>query len=192
MRKITLADIKPLPEYEAMRDALRRHVIDVKRRRRLPVGDSVSLVFENRETVLYQIQEMVRAEHITSPEAVQDEIDVYNRSIPEDAELSATMLIELTDRDGMREELDRLVGINEHVRLRIGSEHTIPGVFEPGWSREDRVAAVQFVKFPLTPAEREALKSGREPVFIEVNHPNHRAVAQLDQAARETLASDLA
>jgi hypothetical protein len=191
MQKITLAHIKPLPEYEAMRDALRRHVIDIKKRRRVSVGDRASLVFENRETVLYQIQEMVRAEHITSPEAVQDEIDVYNRSIPEDGELSATMLIELTDREDIRAELDRLVGINEHVRLRIGSEHIIPGVFERGWSREDRVAAVQYVKFPLAPAQREAFRSEREPAFIEVDHPNYRAVAQLDQAVHETLAEDL-
>lgn len=191
MRKITLADIKPLPEYEAMRNALRRHVIDVKKRRRLPVGDSVSLVFENRETVLYQIQEMVRAEHITSPEAIQDEIDTYNRSVPEDEELSATMFIELTDRDEIRAEMDRLIGINEHVRLRIGSEHVVPGVFEPGWSREDRVAAVQYVRFPLAPAQREALRSGSEPVFVEVDHPHYQAAAQLDQAMREGLAGDL-
>jgi hypothetical protein len=191
MRKITLADIKPLPGYEAMRDALRRHVIDLKKRRRLPVGDSVSLVFENRETVLYQIQEMVRAEHITSPEAIQDEIDTYNRSVPEDGELSATMLIELTDRGQIRAEMGRLVGINEHVRLRIGSQHIVPGVFEPGWSREDRVAAVQYVKFPLTPAQRDAFGRGREPVFIEVDHPNYRAAARLDQTVRETLAGDL-
>jgi hypothetical protein len=192
MRKITLTDIKPLAEYEAMRDAMRRHVIDIKKRRRVPVGDSVSLLFENRETVLYQIQEMVRAEHITSPEAIQDEIDTYNRSIPEDAELSATMLIELTDSDSIRAEMDRLVGINEHVRLRIGSEHVVPGVFEPGWSREDRVAAVQYVKFPLEPAQREAFRSSQEPVSIELDHPNYRAVAQLDQAVRQTLASDIA
>ena len=191
MRRITLADIKPLPEYEAVRDAIRRHVIDVKKRRRIPVGDRVSLVFENRDTVLYQIQEMVRAEHITSPEAIQDEIDTYNRSVPEDGELSATMLIELTDRDEIRAEMDRLVGINEHVRLRIGSEHVILGLFEPGWSREDRVAAVQYVKFPLAPAQREAFRSGREPVFIEVDHPNYRAVAELDQAVLGTLSGDL-
>jgi hypothetical protein len=192
MRKITLTDIKPLAEYEAMRDAMRRHVIDIKKRRRVPVGDSVSLLFENRETVLYQIQEMVRAERITSPEAIQDEIDTYNRSIPEDAELSATMLIELTDPDTIRAEMDRLVGINEHVRLRIGSEHVVAGVFEPGWSREDRVAAVQYVKFPLEPAQREAFRSSQEPVSIELDHPNYQAVAQLDQAVRQTLASDIA
>jgi hypothetical protein len=192
MRKITLTDVKPLAEYEAMRDAMRRHVIDIKKRRRVPVGDSVSLLFENRETVLYQIQEMVRAERITSPEAIQDEIDTYNRSIPEDAELSATMLIELTDSDRIRAEMDRLVGINEHVRLCIGSEHVVPGVFEPGWSREDRVAAVQYVKFPLEPAQREAFRGGQEPVSIELDHPNYRAVAHLDQAVRQTLASDIA
>jgi hypothetical protein len=191
MRKITLTDIKPLAEYEAMRDAMRRHVIDIKKRRRVPVGDSVSLLFENRETVLYQIQEMVRAEHITNPEAIQDEIDTYNRSIPEDAELSATMLIELTDSDSIRAEMDRLVGINEHVRLRIGSEHVVPGVFEPGWSREDRVAAVQYVKFPLTAEQAEAFRDGREAVFFEVDHPYYQASTRIDESVRRALAEEL-
>lgn len=102
------------------------------------------------------------------------------------------MLIELTDRNEIRTEMDRLVGINEHVRLRIGSEHIVPGVFEPGWSREDRVAAVQYVKFPLEPGAREAVRSSQEPVSIELDHPNYRAVAQLDRAIRQTLASDIA
>jgi hypothetical protein len=191
MEKITLTDVKPLSQYEAMRDAMRAHVIDLKKRRRVPLGDSISLVFENRETVLYQVQEMVRAEHITSPDAIQAEIDVYGRSVPERNELSATMFIEITERETIRSELDRLIGVNERLRMRIGERHVIPGVFEPGWSREDRVAAVQYVKFPLTPEQAEAFKSGHEPVFIEVDHPNYRASTQIDESARQALAREL-
>ena len=191
MEKITLADVRRLPEYEAMRDAMRSHVIDLKKRRRIPLGDRISLVFENRETVLFQIQEMVRAERITSADAIQAEIDVYGRSVPERDELSATMFIEITERDTIRPELDRLIGVNERLRMRIGERHAVPGVFEPGWSREDRIAAVQYVKFPLTPEQAEAFKSGREPVLLEVDHPNYQACTRMEEAARQELAREL-
>jgi hypothetical protein len=191
VEKITLADVKRFPEYEVMRDAMRTHVIDLKKRRRVPLGDHISLVFENRETVLFQIQEMVRAERITSADAIQAEIDVYGRSVPEHNELSATMFIEITEPDAVRAELDRLLGVNERLRLRIGERHVVPGVFEPGWSREDRIAAVQYVKFPLTPEQAEAFTSGREPVSIEVDHPNYQASNRMEEAVRQELAREL-
>jgi len=191
VEKVTLADVKRLPEYEAMRDAMRTYVIDLKKRRRVLLGDRVSLVFENRETVLFQIQEMVRAERTTSPDAIQAEIDVYGRSIPERNELSATMFIEITERDGIQAELDRLIGVNDRLRLRIGERHTVPGVFEPGWSREDRIAAVQYVKLPLTAEQAEAFKSGHEPVFIGVDHPNYQASTRMAEAVRQELAREL-
>ena len=191
MEKVTLADVKPLPQYEAMREAMRAHVIDLKKRRRVPLGDRISLLFENRETALFQIQEMVRAERITAPDAIQAEIDVYGRSIPERNELSATMFIEITDREAVRSELDRLIGVNEWLRLRIGESRVVPGVFEPGWSREDRVAAVQYVKFALTPEQAQAFKDGSEPVFIEVDHPNYKASTRLEEEVRQALAREL-
>ena len=106
-------------------------------------------------------------------------------------ELSATMFIEITDQEAVRSELDRLIGVNERLRLRIGERHVVPGVFEPGWSREDRVAAVQYVKFPLTPEQAEAFKDGRESVFIGVDHPAYQASTQIDEATRQTLAREL-
>jgi len=133
----------------------------------------------------------VRAERITAPGAIQAEIDVYGRSVPERNELSATMFIEITDRDDIRPELDRLIGVNERLRLRIGERHIISGVFEPGWSREDRIAAVQYVKFPLSPEQAEAFKSGREPVLIEVDHPNYQASTRIEGAVRQELAREV-
>jgi hypothetical protein len=191
VERITLADIKKLPEYEAMRDAMRTHVIGLKRLRRVSLGDRITLLFENRETALYQIHEMMRAERITAPDAIQAEIDVYGRSVPEGNELSATMFIEITEQDAIRLLLDRLIGVNERLRLRIGEGHVIPGVFEPGWSREDRIAAVQYVKFPFSPEQADAFKSGREPVFIEVDHPNYQASTRIEGEVRQELARDL-
>lgn len=192
MKKIALEDIKTLAEYETVREDFRRRIIDIKKRRRLPVGDRVSLLFENRDTVLFQIQEMVRAERITAPEAIQEEIDVYNRSVPAADELSATMFIEITERESIRAEVDRLIGVNEKITLHIGEKHTIPAVFEPGWSREDRIAAVQYVKFPLTAEQSEAFGAGREPIVIEIDHPNCQARAQMPQEVRQALAEDMA
>ncbi len=192
MSKIVLEDVKSPAEYEPLRDEIRRRIIDLKRLRRLAVGDRISLVFENRDTVLFQIQEMVRAERMTAPAAIQEEIDVYSKLIPGPAELSATMFIEITEGESIRQELDRLIGVNEALVLRIGDEHAVPGVFEPGWSREDRVAAVQYVRFPLTAAQSEAFMAGEQPVAVEIDHPNLRARAELSDEVRRALAADLA
>ena len=94
-------------------------------------------------------------------------------------------------RDAVRFELDRLIGVNERLRLRIGESHAVPGVFEPGWSREDRVAAVQYAKFPLTPEQAEACRDESEPVFIEVDHPSYEASTRLEEAVRRALAREL-
>ncbi len=192
MKKITLEDIKTLAEYESEREALRQRIIASKKRRRLPVGDRISLLFENRDTVLFQVQEMVRAERITAPGAVQEEINVYNRSIPAANELSATMFIEITQRESIRAEVDRLLGVNEKITLHIGEKHRVPAVFEPGWSREDRIAAVQYIKFPLTAEQSEAFRAGRDPVAIEIDHPNCQARAEMPEEVRQALAGELA
>ncbi len=131
MRKIERADVLNLYEYEKVRDRLRREVIAAKDRRRVPVGDRLSFLFENRQTVLFQIQEMIRAERIVAEERIQDEIDVYNELIPGPGELSATLMIEIEDRSRIKPELDRFMGIDtgQHVWLQIGREFAVPGEF---------------------------------------------------------------
>ena len=119
MKKITPAELKTPAEYEPLREDFRRRIIDLKKRRRLSVGDRISLVFENRDTVLFQIQEMVRAERMTAPEAIQEEIDVYSRSIPAAGELSATMFIEIAESERIQEILDTLLGIDEAVSIGL-------------------------------------------------------------------------
>src|SRR5262245_49090386 len=127
MQKIELAEIKNLYEYEKVREAMRRDVIALKARRRIAVGDRLSFVFENRETVLFQIQEMIRAERIVADERIQDEIDVYNEQLPAPGQLSATLFIEIEDRDRIKPELDRFMGIDEgrRVWLQVGREFAI-------------------------------------------------------------------
>ena len=192
MDKIRLADVKNLYEYEKTREVARRQVIETKRRRRVAVGDRLSFLFENRETVLFQIQEMIRAERIVADDRVQDEIEVYNALIPEPGELSATMMIEIEEKGLIQPVLDSLLGIDssQYVWLQIGREFAVPGQFEEGHSKEDRIAAVHFVRFPLTPAHRRAF--AHEVVALVVDHPGYRARTELGAETRAALLEDLA
>src|SRR5579863_5885270 len=118
MQKLTLKDIWPIPIYEKARDEFRARVVALKKPRRVELGDSVTLIFENRDTVKFQIQEMVRVENISSPAGVQAEVDVYNSLVPGDGELSATLMIDVTDEAQIPVVLNRLIGIEEHLYLR--------------------------------------------------------------------------
>ncbi len=194
MEKIRFDDVKNLYEYEKVREAFRREIIALKARRRVAVGDRLSVLFENRRTVLFQIQEMIRTERIVADDRVQDEIDVYNELIPAPGELSATLMIEIEDRERIKAELDRFMGIDagEHVWLEIGEGERVwrvPGRFEAGHSRDDKIAAVHFVRFAVPEPARRAF--AREPVTLVVGHPNYRARARLAPETRAALLEDL-
>ncbi len=192
MEKIRFDEVKNLYEYEKVRDAFRREIIALKARRRVAVGDRLSFLFENRKTVLFQIQEMIRAERIVADDRVQDEIDVYNDLLPGPGELSATMMIEIEEKERIKPELDRFMGIDsgEHVWLEIGEDFVVPGRFEAGHSKEDKLAAVHFVGFALPEAARRAFARG--PVALVAAHPNYRARAELSPETRQALLEDLA
>src|SRR5215510_15567200 len=129
MKKIELSDIKNILEYERQREAFRDRIIQIKKDRRLAVGDLITLVFENRDTVLFQIQEMVRAERIVDPAKIQDEIDVYNELLPGPGELSATLFIEISESREIKPTLQRLLGLTRPgiVRMEIGNKHSVEG-----------------------------------------------------------------
>lgn len=190
MRKLSLADIAALAAYEVERPDFRARIIALKKRRRVPVGDRIMLVFENRETARFQIQEMCRVEQIVEPEAIQAEVDVYNTLIPDDGELSATFLVELDDAQKIRELLDRLVGVNETVFLEVDGNR-IQARFDPGTYREDRVAAVHYLHFRLTPEAAQAFKSGGREIALLIDHPNYRGRTVLSDEVRRALAEDL-
>src|SRR6478735_3468120 len=122
IRPVTLDDIVGLDRYEAIRDSGRQQIIAHKRARRVPVGPEVTFVFENHATVYFQIQEMLRAERISDLDAVREELAVYNALLPRPGELSATMLIEITEQAQIAERLLSFLGIDEAVRLEIGTE----------------------------------------------------------------------
>lgn len=191
MRRVGLDDLVGLSRYEKERPKWRERVMGVKRDRRVAVGDDVTIVFENFDTVLFQVQEMVFVERISDIDRIRDECAVYNELLPCDRELSATLFVEITDPGRIAAELNRLVGIDEHVTLDIGGV-AVPARFEPGRSREDRISAVQYIRFPL-PAEAAArLAVAGTPVELRIDHPAYRAAAPLSEAQRASLAADLA
>jgi hypothetical protein len=191
MKKVSLDEVMGLARYEQLRDDFRRRIIALKKQRRVPVGNHITFVFENRDTVLFQIQEMLRAERITDLDKVRFEVEVYNELIPDDGELSATMLIEITEQERIRPELIRLIGIDNAVSLRIGEQFSIPAIFEAGRSKEDNVSAVQYVRFSLPPEARHALSDERQEAAIVVNHPNYHAHAILPADLRRSLVAEV-
>ena len=174
-----------------MRDEVRTRVRSERARRRVPVGDRVSLHFENRDTVLFQIEEMIRVEAIRDPAKIAEEVGVYNDLIAGDGELRATFFVEITDRARITSDLDSLVGLeSQGLSMVIGGER-VPADFEPGHAREDRISAVHVVRFQLSPAQRRAIASGDVTVEVEIDHPGYQARQRLSAETLAALAEDL-
>ena len=151
----------------------------------------MTLVFENRDTVRFQIQEMLRVERIVQPDKVLHEIETYNELLPGPGEVAATLFIEITDQSRIQEILDGFIGLDEPGRLvlRIGAT-AYPALFAPGQSREDRISAVHYIRFPLGAAGREGLASGAEAA-LEVSQGEYRARQVLSPETVAELVQDL-
>jgi hypothetical protein len=191
VRPITRRDIKGPALYGPIRDDFRKRVIELKRPRRVLVGDRVALVFENRHTLTLQIEEMCRAENLTREDQIEAEIEVYNQLMPTESSLSATLFVELPQDTDPYQELHKLVGLDEHVVLHIGP-HAIRAAFEPGRATADRISAVQYTRYPLTDEARAALLKAGTPIAVEIDHPSYRHRTEGTEALRASLAGDYA
>lgn len=193
MRKLTNADIKDLREYERERDAFRAEIIAIKKRRRIALGDIMSLVFENAATMRFQIQEMARAERMLRDEQIAHEIETYNALLPEDGELSGTLFIEIDDEEALRYWLPRLVRIQEYVEFVVGKDE-VPAREEDveRLTREDDITTtVHYLKFgPFTADQQQAFAEGL--VRIVVHHPAYDADVALTDEQRDEIAGDFA
>lgn len=192
MKKVDLSEVKNIYEYEKIRNDFRQYIIDLKKKRRISVGDRISLVFENHDTVLFQIQEMMRAERMVDEEEIKFEVDTYNELIPEKNELSATLFIEVDDPQLLKPVLDSLIGLDRgnHVYLQIGEKHKIYAQFEEGHSKEDRISAVHFIKFKFKPEQIEDFKDFNNELRIVIAHPNYKAYAVINDEMRKELIKD--
>jgi Protein of unknown function (DUF3501) len=193
VRKLSVDDIVDLRAYERERDDFRRHIIDLKRCRRIELGPIMSIVFENTDTMRWQIQEMARAEKMLRDEQIANEVATYNELIPDAGELSATLLLELTSEVAVREWLPRLVGIERHVRLVLPDGTSISGRSsdedEARLTRDDTTPAVHFLKFRFAHEEIEMFASG--PAHIVVDHPEYDQDVALTVEQHAALAADL-
>ena len=175
---LTLGDIADHRTYERERDEFRREVIATKKLRRVTVGPVVTLLFESRLTVRFQVQEMARAEKLTTDAQIQRELDVYNRLLPGPGELSATLFLELTTEEELRTWLPLLVGIERSMVLEIGGGigrhlvHSEPeATHESQLTRPEATSAVHYVRFRCNSDELAAFESG--PVQLGVDHPEY-------------------
>lgn len=188
MQTIELYEIKNIAEYETERETLRPAMMALKDRRRIRVGDHLTFLFENRDTVRYQIQEMMRIERIVKPADIEHEIDTYNELIPRQGELSASLLIEYEKPQERDVELRRLLGLDRHLWLEAGGERT-PAVFDGRQIGETRLSSVQYLKFRLTPDQAQAWQQGAK---IVVDHPHYRCERPLAPGELSELARDFA
>ncbi|MEX0847619.1 MAG: DUF3501 family protein [Ilumatobacteraceae bacterium] len=191
-RKLTLDDIVDVRAYERERGAFRDRVIALKQRRRLAVGTIISVMFENRETMRHQIQEMARVEKLVTDEAIQEELDIYNPMVPEPGQLCATVFIELTDDEQMLRWLPRLVGIERSFVFRLPDGSEVRSIteeqHESQLTRADVTAAVHYIRFELTPGQVDAFDGH---IVFAVDHPSYHEVIELLPETVAELRSDL-
>jgi hypothetical protein len=191
MTPVAVEEIRNLHEYELERPEFRRKVIALKARRRVALGPLVTLVFENRDTVRFQIQEMVRVERIVRPDRIAEEVAVYNALLPGPGEVAATVFIEVTDAREVQPVLDGFIGLDEPGKLvlEIGGRG-FPAAFAAGQGREDRVSAVHYVRFPIGEEGAAALARGG-PASLAVAHRGYEARAPLPPETVAELLRDL-
>jgi hypothetical protein len=189
MKPIERAELLDLGAYEQVREPFRARVIAAKKARYVALGKNITVLFENRDTVLFQIQEMLRTERITNEKAIAHELDTYNELMPGRSELSATVFIEYPERDERERMLVALAGIEDDFYVEAGGERAAVTPDRRG-TDTSRTMAVQYVKFSLGEAARAAISTKRGPVVLGVAHPEYSATTALPEATLASLADD--
>jgi hypothetical protein len=189
---LTHADLYSLEQYARLRPEFRAKVIAHKKDRRAPLGEHATLHFEDALTMQYQVQEMLRLERMFEPEAIQEELDVYNPLIPDGSNWKATFMIEYPDEAERRQKLAQLHGIEKAVWMQVADFSRVHPVANEDLDREteDKTAAVHFLRFELTPAMVAAVKQGAA-IRAGIEHPAYRAELTLPEVLRNSLAGDL-
>jgi hypothetical protein len=191
MKRVDRGEVLGLADYESVREHFRARVIGEKKLRRVALGPSATAVFENHDTMLLQIQEMLRTERITRPAAVAHEIETYNELVPGPDELSCTVMIEIIDKDEREAFLRAVLGFEKHVWFVADGEHVRASALERGTS-EERTTAVHYLKFQLPAPVAQAVRAGTSnEVTLEVDHPAYAARARLTRETLASLADDL-
>jgi hypothetical protein len=191
MKPVERSELLGLGAYEQIRDRFRQRVIELKKRRRIQLGEHMSLVFENHDTVLLQVQEMLRTERISDERAIAHELETYNELIAQPGCVSGTLFIEYEDPEQRRPMMERLASLRTALHLVVG-ERRATARFGTHFGEEmDRIPAVNYLVFELGSEAAAALRAPSVPAAIEITHPDYPLRVDLPRALREELAGDL-
>jgi hypothetical protein len=193
MKKLTRHDLYPLEQYAELRSEFRARVMEHKKNRRVPLGPIAALYFEDRLTMHYQVQEMLRAERIFEAQGIQEELDAYNPLIPDGSNLKATFMIEVPDEYERRDKLVELRGIENDVWVRIDGFEPVFAIADEDLEREntEKTSSVHFLRFELTPAMVEAARNGAA-MGVGITHNAYtQQLEPLPENIRVSLLGDL-
>lgn len=181
-------DLLTLEAYAKARPVLRANIIRHKKVRSIHLGNHMTLLFENEQTVRYQVQEMLRIERIFEEEGIQAELDIYNPLIPDGSNLKATMLLEYANETERKAALAKLIGVEDRLFVQVEGQARVYAIADEDLDREneEKTSAVHFVRFELTYAMKDALKGGAQ-MMVGCDHPNYPA--HVEDLLPETLAS---
>ncbi len=192
MKQLSVDSLLNIIEYEKVRKEYRTDIINYKKDRRVKVGPNITIVFENEQTLSFQIQEIMRAERIVHDDKIQDEIDIYNSIMPSKDGLSATLFIEVTEENKIKSILNQFIGLTtgEIIYLRIGVEKVF-AVFEQGREEEDKISSVHYLQFQLTKDQIKQLGNPDSSIKIGINYNDYSYVKEMSNAMQESLHKDL-
>jgi hypothetical protein len=193
MQPLTRSDLMTLEDYSSERARFRASVLDHKKRRQVKIGPNATLYFEDRTTIQYQVQEMLRIERIFEADGIEEELAAYNPLIPDGRNLKATFMLEYPEAEVRRRELARLVGVEDRVWVQVGEGARMYAIADEDLERstEEKTSSVHFLRFELGEQEATALKAGAG-LSMGIDHPAYDyAVTPLDDACRTALAADL-
>jgi hypothetical protein len=194
MQKLTRDDLWKLEDYARERAAFRERVLAHKKNRTVQLGAHITLIFEDRLTVQYQVQEMLRIERIFEAQGIEDELGAYNPLIPDGSNWKATLLIEYPDPDLRKAALAKLKGIEDRCWVQVVGHERVYAIADEDLDREneEKTSSVHFLRFELTPAMVAAAKDAAA-VSVGVDHENYRhAVEPVPETVRTALVADLA
>jgi hypothetical protein len=193
MEKLTRDDLMSLEQYAEARDEFRNNVLAHKRNRRLELGTNAALYFEDRLTMQYQVQEMLRIERIFEAAGIRDELDAYNPLIPDGSNWKATFMIEFPDVDERRAMLQQLRGVEDRVFVKVDGFDRVFAIADEDLDRadEEKTSAVHFLRFELTPEQVDGLKAGAS-VAAGIDHDAYQVeIASIPENVRNSLLGDL-
>jgi hypothetical protein len=193
MKKLTTSDLMSLEQYARERAAFRSRIIEHKRRRQLQVGPNTTWCFEDRLTIHYQVQEMLRAERIFEPEGIAEELAAYNPLIPDGRNWKVTLLLEFPDAEIRRVRLMELKGVEDRCWVQVADFGRVSAVADEDLERENdtKTSSVHFLRFELTDAMVAALRAGAR-LALGIDHPAYaHSVDGVGDVVRESLLGDL-